>query len=234
MKAIDILLLNGISTKSQAKKLLQQGCVQWNGQTLYSNKEIDAGQFTCDQKALDIHPLKYLIINKPKGCLCANRDLKEPCLIDLLPYKDLHYVGRLDRDTTGLMIMTNDKKLRKKLTLPDYEVPKIYEFLSKEPVSAENIQRLKEGIMIDRTVKCKSAICKMKDEKQGTIMITEGRYHEIKKMFLSLDNHIVSLKRIAFGKITLGDLKEGSYRFLSGKEIIDLYESVGEICNQES
>jgi 16S rRNA pseudouridine516 synthase len=142
-----------------------------------------------------------------------------------MPRKDLHIVGRLDRDTTGLLLLTNDIKLRKRLTLPLYHIEKTYQFTCLHPLTKEEVDKANEGVVIDDNHLCECFI-QMKDEKEGYITIHEGRYHEVKKIFLSLNNKILSLKRISFGHLELGHLQEGEYRHLSDDEIATLRESV--------
>lgn len=217
MTLVEVLILNKVGTKKQVKKLIKHGKIVVDGQVVNVDQSIDQEEVYYEGKQLDNHPLKYYVINKPSGYVCANKDPYDPCLISLLPDQELHYVGRLDRDTTGLVIMTNDLKLRKKLTLPEYHIPRSYHFTCLKPL--ENTKPFKEGIIIDQNVRCLSSKVEMTDPYEGIITLTEGRYHEIKKMFLSLDNRITSLHRIMYGDIVLGHLKEGEYRSLEVEEI---------------
>lgn len=139
-----------------------------------------------------------------------------------MPNEDLHYVGRLDRDTTGLIILTNDLKLRKRLTLPEFQIERAYYFTCLKPLT--DLSPFEKGIIIDKNIKCLPAMISMINEKEGYITLTEGRYHEIKKMFLSLDNKITSLHRFMYGGITLGSLKKGEYRLLKDQEVNHLKE----------
>ena len=126
--------------------------------------------------------------------------------------------------------MTNDLKLRKRLTLPEFHIPRTYAFTCLYPLL--DTTPFKEGIIIDGDVKCLPAIVEMISENEGTITLKEGRYHEIKKMFLSLNNKITSLHRIMYGDISLGDLSSGSYRTLTQEEITHLKDITGRtLCN---
>ena len=180
-------------------------------QTLYSCRKIE--------KLLhrDIHFIWLAGYEKPDFITINRFRNRDPCLITLLPDDNLHYVGRLDRDTTGLVILTNDLKLRKRLTLPEFHIPRTYAFTCLNPL--KDITPFKEGITIDGDVKCLPAIVEMTSEYEGIITLEEGRYHEIKKMFLSLNNKITSLHRIMYGDISLGDLESGTYRILTQEEI---------------
>lgn len=225
MHIIDLLVLHKIAKKHHAKKLLKEGHVRVNGEIITDNIDVEEGEVYCDDHQLDLHPLKYYMINKPAQYICANRDDKDPCIVELMPRKDLHIVGRLDRDTTGLLLLTNDIKLRKRLTLPLYHIEKTYQFTCLHPLTKEEVDKANEGVVIDDNHLCECFI-QMKDEKEGYITIHEGRYHEVKKIFLSLNNKILSLKRISFGHLELGHLQEGEYRHLSDDEISTLRESV--------
>lgn len=230
MRVVDIFVLNKCGTKKQAKKAIKKGLILINNQTIDKDIEVNDETVIYDSQVLDSHPLKYYIIHKPSGYVCANKDPLDPCLITLLPDNNLHYVGRLDRDTTGLVIMTNDLKLRKKLTLPEFHIPRTYAFTCLYPL--KDITPFKEGIIIDNNVKCLPAIVKMINDNEGTITLEEGRYHEIKKMFLSLNNKITSLHRIMYGDITLGDLPRGAYRTLTEEEINHLKDITRRsLCN---
>lgn len=217
MRLIDIFVLNKCGSKKQARKAIKKGLIQVNNEIVGEDIDITDETVIYDSKILDSHPLKYYIIHKPSGYVCANKDPYDPCLITLLPDDNLHYVGRLDRDTTGLVILTNDLKLRKRLTLPEFHIPRTYAFTCLNPL--KDITPFKEGITIDGDVKCLPAIVEMTSEYEGIITLEEGRYHEIKKMFLSLNNKITSLHRIMYGDISLGDLESGTYRTLTQEEI---------------
>lgn len=230
MRLIDIFVLNKCGSKKQARKAIKKGLIQVNNKIVDEDIDITDETVIYDSKILDPHPLKYYIIHKPSGYVCANKDPHDPCLIILLPNENLHYVGRLDRDTTGLVIMTNDLKLRKRLTLPEFHIPRTYAFTCLKPL--KDITPFKEGITIDGDVKCLPAIVEMTSEYEGIITLEEGRYHEIKKMFLSLNNKITSLHRITYGDISLGDLESGTYRILTQEEINHLKDITRRsLCN---
>ena len=230
MRLIDIFILNKCGSKKQAKKAIKKGLITVNNTIVDEDIEINDETVMYDSNILDSHPLKYYIVHKPAGYVCANKDPHDPCLITLLPVDNLHFVGRLDRDTTGLVIMTNDLKLRKRLTLPEFHIPRTYAFTCLYPLLDTTL--FKEGIVIDGDVKCLPAQVRMISENEGTITLEEGRYHEIKKMFLSLNNKITSLHRIMYGDISLGDLSSGSYRTLTQEEITHLKDITGRtLCN---
>lgn len=224
MKIVDLLVLNHYGTKKACRKLIKKGHVAFNGTILTEDQDYREGAVTVDGIVIDVHPLKYVVLNKPDGYVCDAKSTLYKSVDELVPH--LHYVGRLDHNTTGLLLLTNDLKLRKKLTLPAYHIPKVYAFTCLRPLSEKDLAYAKEGILIDHNVKCRPAIISLEDATHGTIQVTEGKFHEIRKMFLSLDNEIVTLKRIRFGPITLGDLEEGQSRPLTDREVQALKESV--------
>lgn len=175
---------------------------------------------------IDTKPLKYIIINKPPNYVCANKDNENKCLSDIIPYGNLHYVGRLDKDTTGLVLMTNDLKLRKQLILPEFCHDKVYEFECLKDLTKDDILYFNNGIVIDGGIKCLPAKIELINNRHGYITIKEGKYHQIKKMFLSIDNKITRLHRKAIACIELGDLPEGSFRLLEDIEIQELQKLV--------
>ncbi len=171
-------------------------------------------------------PYVYIMMNKPKGVLSALKDEYEKTVLDLIdhPRKDsLRIMGRLDRDTTGLMILTNDNRLIKRVTLPDYHVEKEYEVVLRDPICKDAIKQFADGIMIDQNILLKPAHLKIIDDTHVKLTISEGRYHQVKKMFLSISNEVIDLKRIRIHYLCLDpSLKLGSYKELSSEEIAQL------------
>lgn len=158
------------------------------------------------------------MLNKPKGYICANYDKKEKCVVDLIDEKDCYCLGRLDKDTTGLLILTNDKSL-KKLLLPQNHIQKTYFVETLNLLNSENIQQFQQGIIIDKNKQCLPAKLEIIDDYHCLVTIEEGKYHQIKKMFLSINNKVISLKRISFGPLFLDkQLKEGQLRRLTNDE----------------
>lgn len=219
MKVSEILILNKQGTKKQVKKRLKNKEVVYNGHILSEDIEITTGILACQGQLMDLQPLKYLILNKPLGYECTAQSRLYHSVEELLPIKHLHYVGRLDQNTSGLLLVTNDLKLRKKLILPVYHVAKTYAFTCLHPLSLQDLECFKQGIVINGSERCASAQVVLEDVNHGLITLHEGKYHEIRKMFLSLNNKIMTLKRIRFGPLELGKLKEGEVRFLTQEEI---------------
>ena len=213
-------MYNNLGNVKECKTLIKHGLIQVNGvvETNCKRKIQEEDVLIYQGKMLKSQPFHYLMLNKPKGYLCANKDEKEKCVVDLIDYLDCFCLGRLDRDTTGLLILTNDKSL-KKLLLPQNHVEKTYLVETKERLNKEDQEAFKRGIIIDQKIQCLPAKLEIIDDYHGYVTIEEGKYHQIKKMFLSLKNEVVSLKRISFDEILLDEnLSEGMSRPLNKEE----------------
>ena len=171
----------------------------------------------------------YLMLHKPKGVVTASKDKKLPTVMDLLPQHlqsaQLYAIGRLDRDTTGLLLLTDNGPLGFQLLHPQYHVDKTYQVEVNGLLTPEHIQQFKDGIVfLDGTV-CKPAqleiLASSPSHSRATITISEGKFHQVKKMFLSIGVKVTALKRVQFGDFILDpDLTEGQYRHLNQEELI--------------
>ena len=170
----------------------------------------------------------YLMLHKPAGVVTANKDKKLPTVMDLLPpdiqSDKLYAVGRLDRDTTGLLLLTDNGPLGFQLLHPQYHVDKTYRVEVNGLLTPDHIQAFQKGIVfLDGTV-CKPArleiLSASPSHSQASITISEGKFHQVKKMFLSVGVKVVSLKRVQFGDFTLDpELAEGQFRPLNPEEL---------------
>lgn len=166
----------------------------------------------------------YIMLNKPAGYVSATDDKSLPYVTELLPEelrrRELFPVGRLDRDTVGLMILTNNGKLAHTLLSPKHHVEKLYRFTCAEPLCDGAEELFINGVTLADGYKCKSARLDMSEDRtSGTIALTEGKYHQIKRMIASTSNRVCSLERISFAGIKLdGNLKRGEWRELTKDE----------------
>lgn len=170
----------------------------------------------------------YLMLHKPNGVVTASKDKKLPTVMDLLPpdiqSDQLYAIGRLDRDTTGLLLLTDNGPLGFQLLHPQYHVDKTYQVEVNGPLSSDHIQQFKDGIVfLDGTI-CKPAkleiLSASPTDSHASITISEGKFHQVKKMFLSVGVKVISLKRVQFGDLTLDpELAEGQFRPLNPKEL---------------
>lgn len=217
-----ILMKNKIGGRRFCISLIKKGYIKVNGQTethiKYSVKDSDIVIY--NDMIINTQPFSYFMFNKPSGYISANKDSKYPCVLDFFENKDLSLLGRLDKDTTGLMILTDDKALVKKVTLPQNHCLKKYHVVVKKPLSLDDVIQFKNGVIIDRDIKCENALMEIIDDTSCYVTIYTGKYHQIKKMFLSICNEVVSLKRVSISGIELDEtLKLGEYRALTKEEI---------------
>ncbi len=215
-----------IGTRSQVKELIKRGNVSVNGM-IVNKSDTAVNEFSDDimfkGEKLYYRKYVYIIINKPAGVVTATRDKNLPTVMDLikpLPVKDMSPVGRLDRDTTGLLLITNDGELSHRLLSPKYHVDKTYYVSCEHSLSADDSNKLCEGVDIgDEDITLPARIEKI-DELHINLTIHEGRFHQVKRMLEAVGNKVTSLKRVSFGPIDLpSDLGEGEWRELTEDEI---------------
>lgn len=213
---------NNLGNVKECKTLIKHGEIKVNGlvETDYRYKVKFDDMIIYQDRKLNPQPFVYYLLNKPAGYVCANKDEKYPCVTSLIDRDDCYCLGRLDKDTTGLLILTNDTSLSKKLLLPQNHVSKKYLVTTKEIINDELVDIFNHGVIIDQKIKCLSAKLEIIDQYHCYVTIEEGKYHQIKKMFLSCQNEVIALKRVAFGNIILDSkLSFGQYRSLTNEEI---------------
>jgi len=174
---------------------------------------------TLDSKILQANDPSYLMLNKPIGVVCATKDEKHKTVIDLLSYKNknsLHIVGRLDLNSSGLVLLTNDSRWSKHLTSPEQKVEKRYLVTLKHPLSEEYIKTFAQGFYFSyEKITTRPAILRILSTYQAEVILTEGRYHQIKRMFGFFRNPVVALHRISIGSFIIDKtLKTGESRVI--------------------
>ena len=217
----------GVASRKEASKIAKGGGVLVDGvpvRDLSAHIDPDTQVVTFQGRELSYKKYVYVMLNKPAGYVSATEDSKLPVVTELLDEelqkRELFPVGRLDRDTVGMMILTNNGTLAHLLLSPKRHVTKEYYFESAEPIP-ENAETLfKDGVTLRDGYECKSAGLLLDEGRQsGIITLTEGKYHQIKRMIASLDNKVTYLKRISFATIPLDeDLSEGEWRYLTKEE----------------
>jgi len=218
-------------------QLLSQQQVKVDGQTI-QHREFPVTQFShieVQGKTIQRHTARYYMLNKPAGFLSATTDPVHPTALTLLTgidTSDLHIAGRLDRATTGLLILTNDGKWSRKLTalksIEEPAIPKVYLVETAYGLSPTTVQRFKEGIYFKtENFTTRPAQLEIISEKISHLTIYEGRYHQVKRMFAAVGNRVVNLHREKIGEISLGsNLKLGEFRALTLHEINWMYITV--------
>lgn len=236
-----IIATTGYCSRRKAEELISEGRVTVNGEKV---KELGVKASYDDSILIDGNSINnkedkvYYILNKPRGVITTTSDEKNrKTVIDLIPTKRRIYpVGRLDYDTTGILLLTNDGELTNLLLHPSNEIEKLYIAKIKGIINKEDLAKLCRGLVIDgkKTGKAKARIKKI-DKKNNTsiveLIIHEGRNHQVKKMFEIINYPVIKLKRESFSFLTTSGLKSGEYRELSIKEVKTLY---GEIKKNQS
>lgn len=227
MRIDKYLGLTGYATRTEAKKIIRSGGVMINGIAVRSadtklDPERDKVLF-CGREVV-YRKYTYILMNKPEGVVSATEDGRDRTVIDLLPdeirKKDLFPCGRLDKNTLGLMLITDNGELAHRLLAPKSHVEKKYFFRSKFPLTSEEARRFENGLILEDGYETKPAgIDLAGDGNEGIITLVEGKYHQIKRMMESLGNKITYLERISFGPLTLdNDLGRGEWRYLTEEE----------------
>lgn len=178
-----------------------------------------------DGEALDPPPGMVILMNKPAGFTCSHAD-QGRLVYDLLPPRfvkrdpKLSSVGRLDAETTGLLLLTDDGALLHRLISPKSSIPKTYEAVLARPLEGHEAALFAAGTLMLRgeTKPCLPALLDVTGERSARLTITEGRYHQVRRMFAAAGNHVEALRRVAFGPLKLDGLAEGSWRLLTGAE----------------
>lgn len=219
----------GVGTRSELKKMIRSGRVSAKGDVVKDpGFTVDENTFvTVDGKKIAYHSKEYYLLNKPAGVICATEDPNTATVLDLFKEnirKDLFPVGRLDKDTVGLLLITNDGELAHRLLSPKAHVDKKYIARVTGEVSEETIKKFAEGLYIDETFTALPAnleILNIKDDITETLVtIREGKFHQIKRMFAACGCEIIYLKRISMGPLNLDEtLPEGSFRPLTKEEL---------------
>ena len=220
----------GLGTRSEVKRMLKGGLVSVNGATVKDPAvKIDAGsdaiEYRGERVAFEEH--RYYMLNKPDGVVSATEDRNEPTVLSLLKdvnTKDLFPVGRLDKDTEGLLLITDDGELAHKLLSPRYHVDKTYHVTAEGIITDDDIRRLEEGVDIGEKALTLPAKAEMigsgQDVSEVLLTIHEGKFHQVKRMFEVIGKPVVHLKRISFGSLKLDEkLAPGEFRRLADEEI---------------
>ncbi|MFK4784654.1 pseudouridine synthase [Fusobacterium sp. MFO224] len=216
----------GLGTRSEVKKLIDENAIRVNGTCKVSpktsiNEKEDIVLF--EGEPISYKEFRYYVLNKKSGYVTAIEDYRDKTVMDLLPdwvvRKNLVPVGRLDKDTEGLLLFTNNGKLNHQLVSPKSHVDKTYYVETENIISQNDIKKLEEGIDIGGYVTLPGKVESL-ESKKILLTIREGKFHQVKKMLESVDNKVTYLRRISFGKLTLDDLELGEVKEVELEEII--------------
>lgn len=226
MRLDKYLANSGIGTRKEVKKLISKGLIKVNNIVVKSSElNVDEvnDEITYNNKKIYYTKYRYIMLNKPKGFLSATFDKKYKTVLDLVTeYKTykLFPVGRLDIDTEGLILLTNDGILSHNLLSPKKHIEKKYYVELENSISEDNIKKIENGVYINNNYLTKPSKIEKLSSNSLYISITEGKFHQIKEMFRTVDNRVIYLKRIMMGNLKLDEnLKLGEYRELTKEEL---------------
>ena len=222
----------GKGTRSEVKKAISKGLVRVNNVIVKKPEtklDTDSDHVLFDGVLVGYAQYEYYMLNKPAGVISATEDKREKTVIDLIierKRKDLFPVGRLDRDTEGLLLISNDGELAHRLLSPSKHVDKVYYAKVDGEVTIEDVEAFQQGVDIGEeklTRPAKLRVLKSGTQSEIELTICEGKFHQVKRMFQAVGKEVVYLKRLQMGTLILDEsLKPGEYRELTEQEIADL------------
>ena len=240
MQLQDILYSQGFGTRRICAGLVQQGHVQIDqgvGMTVCDDATHDVAvyegmPFIVQGVLWPYHAKAYVLLHKPAGYECSHKPSAWPSLYTLLPaplrqrpqksaVQGVQAVGRLDQDTTGMLVLTDDGPLIHRMSSPRHHVAKVYEVTTAEPIADKQVLRLLEGVVLDDSPKpVKAAACIAVSQNHMRLTLTEGKYHQVKRMLLAVGNAVVGLHRSQIGEMSLPqDLAPGQWRWITPDEL---------------
>ncbi len=227
MKLSQILFTQGFGSRRECAALIAAGRVQWAGRTLENADEdlpTDGLVFSVEGVDWAFQASALLMLHKPAGVECSRQPRHHPGVLSLLPlplqHRGVQPVGRLDEDTTGLLLLTDDGALIHRLTSPKWHVPKVYEVGVKHPLDEAQLQALRDGVVLhDDPAPVRAAACEATGELTLRLTLTDGRYHQVKRMLAAVGNRVETLHRSTFGSASLdAALAPGQWRWLRDDE----------------
>ena len=227
MRLAQILFSQGFGTRRECAGLIHAGQVSVDGATI-DDSEVDLPVeglvFNVAGRAWPYHERALVMLHKPAGYECSQKPRHHPSVLTLLPAplrtRGLQPIGRLDEDTTGLLLLTDDGALIHRLTSPKHHVPKVYEVGTKHPVDAMQVERLLAGVVLDDDPNpVRAAACEATGECALRLTLTEGKYHQVKRMVAAAGNRVETLHRSRFGALAVpAELAPGQWRWVDAAE----------------
>ena len=236
MRLDNLLCEMNLGTRSQVKELIKKGRVTVNGNTAQrpeQKTDPENDRICVDGKPISYIQYVYYMLHKPAGCVSATEDGRHATVLDYIKdeprRQELFPVGRLDLDTEGLLLMTNDGELAHRLLSPAHHVPKTYYAKVKGQVTGQDVEEFSKGLDIGEKKLTKPAeltILQSGEISEILVIITEGRFHQIKRMFACVGKEVIYLKRIRMGSLQLDEnLAPGEYRPLTEEEVLELQKA---------
>ncbi|WP_157269765.1 pseudouridine synthase [Azohydromonas aeria] len=226
MRLAQILFSQGFGTRRECAGLIHSELVTVDGQVVDdpdADFPTEGLVFTVRGEPWRFFDKALVLLHKPAGYECSMKPRHHPSVMSLLPTplrnRGVQPVGRLDEDTTGFLLLTDDGTLLHKLTSPKHHVPKVYEVTMKHPVDEQQVQRLLAGVVLDDDpAPVRAAACEATGERSLRLTLTEGKYHQVKRMGAAVSNRVEALHRSAMGSLTLEGLAPGKWRWVEAPE----------------
>jgi 16S rRNA pseudouridine516 synthase len=235
MKLEQILFSQGFGARKLCRLLIANGAVEVEGSVCTDAAaewnvtpnpgEGNAFEFCVEGVRWQYHAKAYLMLHKPADYECSQKPKSHPSVYALLPAplrsRDVQAVGRLDQDTTGMLLFSDDGQFIHRMTSPKHEVPKIYEVLTSEEVTQEQLQRLLAGVVLeDSPDPVRALACSLTTSGKLQLTLTSGKYHQVKRMVAAVGNHVESLHRSRIGQLTMpSDLAAGQWQWLTPHDL---------------
>ncbi|CAN5841363.1 16S rRNA pseudouridine(516) synthase [soil metagenome] len=224
-----LLQSQGFGTRKYCRELIEDGEVSINGELVKNYKtpqETEGLRFSIFDEEWEYREHLYIALNKPANFECSRKPSHHPGVLSLLPeqftWRDVQPVGRLDHDTTGMLLMSDDGPFIHAQSSPKRHIPKIYVATTAEPVSDELVQQLLSGVQLhDEPEPLAAKICRRLGENQLEIVLEQGKYHQVKRMLAAAGNHCAALTRTAIGQLSLASLglEEGEWCYLDAEQM---------------
>lgn len=234
-----ILHAQGFGSRKACRILINSGEVTVNGALCddpSTRFDLDGLQFTVRDEPWDYRAQAYLILHKPAHHECSHKPLHHPSIYRLLPHpliaRGVQCIGRLDEDTTGLILLSDDGQFIHRMSSPKWKVPKVYAVTTRHPVNEAQISALREGVqLLDEPAPIAALDCQKIENHLIHLTLAEGKYHQVKRMLAAVSNRVEALKRIRIGPLELPDtLTPGQWRWLTDAELAALHQG----CKQEA
>ena len=231
MRLSQVLFTQGFGTRRECEGLIRHGWVEVAGRVLddpNATLNLDALVLHVQGRAWPYHAKALIVLHKPAGYECSQKPKHHPSVMSLLPpplrRRDVQSVGRLDEDTTGLLLLTDDGALIHRLTSPKKHVPKVYEVGTKHEASPALVSKLLAGVVLDDDAALvRAAACEITGDHALRMTLLEGKYHQVKRMLAAAGNRVETLHRSAFGALTLpADLAPGQWRWVEERALYPL------------
>lgn len=226
-----ILHRQGHGARKLCRMLILNGEVTVNGET-WDDPDTDVDlenlQYTVQGEDWEYRAQSYLMLHKPANYECSRKTVHHPSIYRLIPHpliaRGVQCIGRLDEDTTGLLLLSDDGQFIHRMSSPKHKVPKVYEVHCKHPVTPEQILQLQAGVkLVDEDETISALDCQLVSEKVIHLTLAEGKYHQVKRMVAAISNRVVALKRIQIGALHLPeDLNPGQWRWLTEADLLAL------------